>query len=69
MSDPLERLLGTPGEDAGCAGGMELLAQYVEAELAGRDVAELFPPLAGHLRNCQACEEDYEGMVGLLRSE
>jgi len=69
MSEPLERLLGSPGDDAGCAGGMELLAQYVDAELAGRDVAELFPTLAEHLRNCPACEEDHEGVVALLRSE
>ena len=33
--DPLTRLLGAPGEDAGCEGGMALLAEYVEGELAG----------------------------------
>ena len=31
------------GEDAGCEGGLALLAEYVEGELAGRDVVELFP--------------------------
>ena len=41
--DPLTRLLGVRGEDAGCEGGMVLLAEYVEAELAGRDVIVLFP--------------------------
>ena len=34
--DPLARLLGAPDEDAGCEGGFALLAEYVEAELAGR---------------------------------
>ena len=54
--DPLTRLLGTPGEDAGCEGGMALLAMYVEDELAGRNVRDLFPTVAEHLRNCPACE-------------
>ena len=44
--DPLTRLLGTPGEDAGCEGGMALLAVYVEEELAGRNVRDLFPTVA-----------------------
>ena len=65
--DPLTRLLGTPGEDAGCEGGLVLLAEYVEGELAGLEVRELFPTLAAHLRNCPACAEDYEGLVALVR--
>ena len=51
--DPLTRLLGTPGDDAGCEGGMALLAVYVEEELAGRNVRDLFPTVAEHLRNCR----------------
>jgi hypothetical protein len=65
--DPLTRLLGTPGEDAGCEGGLVLLAEYVEGEFEGRNVHELFPALAGHLRNCPACAEDYEGLIALVR--
>ena len=65
--DPLTRLLGAPGEDPGCEGGMAVLAAYAEAELAGRNAGELFPGLVVHLRNCAACAEDYEGLVALLR--
>jgi hypothetical protein len=67
--DPLTRLLGVAGEDAGCEGGMVLLAEYVEAELAGRDVIVLFPAVAAHLRNCRACEEDYRGLLALARAQ
>ena len=67
--DPLTRLLGTSGEDAGCEGGMPALAEYVEGELAGREFAELFPAVAAHLRNCPACAEDYEGLVALVRQQ
>ena len=66
-NDQLSWLLGTPDEDAGCEGGMAVLAEYVELELAGRNADELFPGLAAHLRNCPACAEDYEGLVALAR--
>lgn len=66
--DLITRLLGTPGEDAGCEGGMALLAEYVEQEAAGRDVAKLFPTLLEHLRNCPACAEDSEGLSALVRA-
>ena len=65
--EPLTRLLGTAGEDSGCEGGMAVLAEYVELELAGRDAETLFPGLAAHLRNCPACAEDHEGLVTLVR--
>jgi hypothetical protein len=65
--DPLTRLLGTAGEDAGCEGGMVLIAEYVEGKLAGRNVDALFPALAEHLRSCPDCAEDYEGLLALVR--
>lgn len=67
--DRLTGLLGVPGDDAGCEGGMVLLAEYVEAELAGRDVIVLFPTVAAHLRNCPACEEDYRGLLALAGAQ
>jgi hypothetical protein len=67
--DRLTRLLGTPGDDAGCEGALSLLAAYVEGELEGRDVRELLPTVARHLRNCPACAEDYEGLTALAREE
>jgi hypothetical protein len=65
--DPLVRLLGTAGADAGCDDGFTLLAAYVEGELEGRDVGAHFPELARHLRNCAACAEDHEGLLALVR--
>ena len=67
--ETLTGLLGTPGEDAGCDGGLAVIARYVELELEGREVRELFPGLAAHLRNCPACAEDYEGLVVLVREQ
>ena len=44
-----------------------MLAEYVEGELDGRNVVELFPAVAAHLRNCPACVEDYRGLLALAR--
>jgi putative zinc finger protein len=65
--DLITRLLGTPGEDAGCEGAHARLAEYIEGELSGREMAELIPALAEHLRNCPACVEDYRGLLALVR--
>jgi predicted anti-sigma-YlaC factor YlaD len=66
-NDLVTRLFGSAGEDAGCEGAFALLAEYVEGELAGRQIAELLPAVAEHLRNCPACGDDYQGLVALLR--
>jgi hypothetical protein len=67
--DQLTRLLGTPGKDAGCEGALALLAEYVEGELEGRNVHDLFPAVAAHLRNCPACAEDHHGLIALVREQ
>jgi hypothetical protein len=67
MTDrPFERLLGSNDRDSGCEGGFELLDQYVEALRRGEDVTLLFPELLAHIRNCDACREDTEGLLAAL---
>jgi anti-sigma factor RsiW len=66
-SDLTTRLLGTAGEDAGCEETFARLAEYVEGELSGREMAELLPAVAEHLHSCPACAEDYRGLVELVR--
>ena len=67
-SDLTTRLLGTAGEDAGCEETFARLAEYVEGELSGREMAKLLPAVAEHLRRCPACIEDYRGLVELVRA-
>jgi hypothetical protein len=63
----LLRLLRVNGDDSGCEGAFELLDQYVEAELEGRDVEALLPAVAEHLRNCAPCAEDHAALLALVR--
>jgi hypothetical protein len=60
--DLLGSVLGPVGPDSGCEGGLEVLDLFVEAELAGRPAAELFPEVAVHIEACPDCREDYEGL-------
>jgi hypothetical protein len=59
----LDRFLRTDSLDAGCDGTFELLDLYVEERLAGRSPEERFPGVAAHLRICDPCLDDHEGVL------
>jgi hypothetical protein len=59
----LDRLLATDPADVGCDATFALLDVYVEVELAGQDPRSRFPGLAAHLRSCEACRSDYQGLL------
>jgi hypothetical protein len=63
----LERFLRTDPRDAGCAETMALMPVYAELILAGVDPEERYPGLAAHLRSCDPCAEDLEGLLAALR--
>jgi hypothetical protein len=65
----LEDLLHADPADRGCDAGFEVIDQYVELELAGRDPAAEFPGLAAHLQSCPACQIDHEGILDAARAE
>ena len=65
MSD----LLGPPGPEIGCDACFELLDEYVDAELTGRDADESVPGMGAHLAGCPACREEYESLRELAAGE
>ena len=67
--DIRNRLLGSASPDPGCEACFEILDQYAEAVLQGVDVAQLFPQVIAHLESCEACREDTEGLIAILRSQ
>jgi len=46
----------------------EVLDQYVDALLRGEDVESQFPEVMMHLRQCDACREDTDGLLAALRT-
>lgn len=59
-------LLGDPGPDSGCDSCLEWLAAWADATRRGDDAAAKYPDVATHLRNCEACREDAEGLIALV---
>jgi hypothetical protein len=62
----LHKLLATDPADVGCDATFALLDVYVEVELAGQDPRSRFPGLAAHLRSCEACQADYQGLLAAV---
>ena len=65
-SETLHRLLGPAAPEIGCDACFDQLDEYVELELAGRDVESKLPGFKAHLGGCPACREDYESLRALV---
>jgi hypothetical protein len=63
----LDELLRTADGDAGCNASAEILDRYVELELAGEDPARAYPGTAIHLRSCNGCRAEHDGLLDAAR--
>jgi anti-sigma factor RsiW len=60
--DLVARLLGPTGRQVTCEDCFELLDEYVDLELAGKDADRQLPGMRTHLEGCPACREDHESL-------
>jgi hypothetical protein len=67
-SSALERFLRTDPRDVGCDETLRVLHVYAELVLAGADPEARFPGVAAHLRACDPCGQDLEGILAALRA-
>ena len=69
----LQRLDETEDSEFSCADYFDLIAQYVDREIAGENVAETMPDLKRLLDRCRdqcrACYEEYAVLLDLARLE
>jgi hypothetical protein len=63
----LGRLLGPTEAQLGCEECFEQLDRYVELEAAGIDAAARFPRLQAHLEGCNACRQEHDELLELVR--
>ena len=64
-----ERFLRTDPSDVGCGPAMEVMDVYAELAVADRAAAEQdYPGVAVHLRACDPCAQDLEGLMTLIRA-
>jgi len=62
----LDDLLAADPGDAGCDLAFHVLDRYAEAELDGTGPESRFPGVAVHLRCCEACHQDYRGLLAAV---
>ncbi len=62
MTGLLGRVLGPVGPEVTCEVCFELLDEYVDLEVAGRDPDAKLPGMRAHLEGCPACHEDHESL-------
>ena len=67
-NDVLRGWIGPVGADPGCDGALKTFDLFLEADLAGRPAAELYPGQAIHLEACPDCREDYVGLRSLVQA-
>jgi hypothetical protein len=65
----LGRVLGPDAPEIGCDECFELLDQYVELEVGGRDADAELPGLRAHLDGCPACREEHESLRALVTAD
>jgi hypothetical protein len=51
----------------GCNGCFELMDQFAQAELEGRDVPEALEVVLVHLEQCKCCRDEYDALLTALR--
>jgi hypothetical protein len=67
--ESIRSLLGPDEPEVSCERCFELLDEYVDAELAGRDADAELAGMRGHLDGCPACHEDHESLRDLVAAE
>ena len=50
----------------GCDLAFHVLDRYAEAELKGMGPESRFPAVATHLRCCEACHQDHQGLLAAV---
>ncbi len=61
----LTGLLDVTQGDPGCDIAFQKLDAYVDSELQGRDPRQQLAVVSVHLRGCEACEQDYQGLLAV----
>jgi len=55
-----------PAGMRGCDLAFHVLERYAEAELNRTGPGSRFPGVAAHLRRCEACHQDYQGLLAAV---
>lgn len=63
----IKAMLGPDGPEVGCDECFELLDQYVDLTVDGKDAAAVLPQAHAHFQGCPVCQDEYESLLELVR--
>lgn len=67
MKRLLRSLANINPDEIGCDDCFEVVDQFVELELAGKDADEALPLVKDHLNRCDACLEEYRALYQAVK--
>lgn len=68
MKKLLRSLANINPDEIGCDDCFEVVDQFVELELEGKDAEEALPTVKDHLNRCEACREEYRALYQAVKS-
>lgn len=64
----VRQVLTTHPKEMDCDECLELLDDFVEMTLEGRDASEALPLVQQHLQQCDCCHEEFQALLSVLRN-
>ena len=65
----LQLLTKTKDRELNCEECLQQVAEYAEQSLAGSDISKAMALVEQHLSVCQECEEEYQALLSVLKTE
>lgn len=67
MKRLIRSIINLDPEEITCGECFDVVDNYVEMELAGKDASEALPMVKDHLKRCPPCKEEYEALYKALK--
>ena len=65
----MQILTETYDEEMDCDSVYEVIDQFVDAKVQGKDLSEVMPLVLRHLDLCRDCFEEYEALLRIIEAE
>ena len=64
----LRSVADTQSDDLDCDDCFQSMAEFIEIELAGRDIPDAMLTVKRHLEQCPCCNDEHKALLTALRS-
>ncbi len=65
----VKKIMATEKEEISCSECFDLISGYVDHELSGETTGMVMSQVAKHLKQCPACQQEYEVLLDLAMQE